>query len=181
LGTIGFFVGFSGSTGSFSSSASSSVSSSVLCSSSETLSSASSTSSATVSVSSSATVSISSSGAPLLLLFSLWLLARLLNILGQYSIAGASDLAFMLLFYFFIFVPIIKAKKWRQFAIMIAIVMLITANGLYYAGQRALFDKGNYFGNYLDFYVVVAAFFVLILASLVRTLLPWFDPQKSAF
>jgi len=102
------------------------------------------------------------SWAPLLLLFTLWLLARLFNILGQYSIAGASDLAFMLLFDLFIFVPIIKAKQWRQFAIMTVIVMLITANGLYYAGQRAFVDKGNYFGNYSGFYVVVAAFFVLI-------------------
>ena len=108
------------------------------------------------------TGSDTASGAPLLLLFTLWLLARLFNILGQYSIAGASDLAFMLLFYLFIFVPIIKAKQWRQFAIMIVIVMLITANGLDYAGQRALVDKGNYFGNYPGFYVVVAAFFVLI-------------------
>jgi len=108
------------------------------------------------------TGSDTASGAPLLLLFTLWLLARLFNIVGQYSIAGASDLAFMLLFYLFIFAPIIKAKQWRQFAIMIVIVMLITANGLYYAGQRALVDKGNYFWGLFRLLRCCSGVFVLI-------------------
>ena len=50
-------------------------------------------------------------GAGLLILFSLWLLARLFNILGVYTIAAVCDLTFMLLFCWSVVVPIVKKSN----------------------------------------------------------------------
>jgi uncharacterized protein involved in response to NO len=113
-------------------------------------------------------------GAGLLILFSLWLLARLFNILGVYTIAAVCDLTFMLLFCWSVVVPIVKKKQWRQFAIMAAIIILIGANGFYYAGQLEVSEYGVYLGNYLGFYFVVGL--VLVMTGRV---VPFFVEQAS--
>lgn len=101
------------------------------------------------------------SGAALFLLFGLWLMARLFNTFGLYLIASVSDLLFMLLFCWSVMLPIVKVKQWRQTAIMVAVVVLIIANGFYYAGQLGFIDNGVYWGNYLGFYFVIGLILVM--------------------
>ena len=100
-------------------------------------------------------------GFGLFLLFTMWIAARAFNVLGFYSAAATSDLSFMLYFAWCAVVPILKVKQWRQTLIVIVLLVLTIANGLYYAGQLGVITDGVHLGNYLGFYFVVGLILVM--------------------
>ncbi|MDM3871164.1 NnrS family protein [Porticoccus sp. W117] len=74
-------------------------------------------------------------GTQLILLWSLWLLARLLWLLpgeGVLVWVAAVDLAFQLLGLFWLLRPVILVKQWRNIAVAVVPLLMMIANGRYY-------------------------------------------------
>ncbi len=103
-------------------------------------------------------------GKPLLFLFSIWLLARLGWLFAPklQIILGVLDLAFFIILLLVIAKPIIKSKQWRQLAITSKLLILIIANGIFYAGSLGILSKGIYFGIYLGLIVEITMILTII-------------------
>jgi len=112
------------------------------------------------------------SGAGLFVLFCFWAMARVVNTLGYYQLAAGFDLIFMLAFAWCVIYPIIKARHWRQTAIVGIIAVLFIANSLYYAGQLEIVSGGTSLGNTLGFYTIVGL--ILVMAG---RLVPFFTER----
>ncbi|WP_081485747.1 NnrS family protein [Thiothrix nivea] len=78
-------------------------------------------------------------GRPLLILASLWLLARLLPFTGLLPLAALADTAFLCWLTYEITRLVIKAKKWNQSAIGGKIALLIPANIVFYTHGNSKF------------------------------------------
>lgn len=111
-------------------------------------------------------------GKPLLFLFSIWLLARLgwLFVPKLQIILGVLDLAFFIILLLVIAKPIIKSKQWRQLAITSKLLILIIANGIFYAGSLGILSKGIYFGIYLGLIVEIT-----MILTIIRRIFPVFS------
>jgi uncharacterized protein involved in response to NO len=110
-------------------------------------------------------------GIPLMVLFSLWLMARLFFFAGTsyLLLAAFCDMAFSLLLLFFISQPIIKIKQWKQIAIISKVALLIIGNFCFYLGAFQLFDQGIFLGIYGGLYLLLGL--ILIMG---RRVIPFF-------
>lgn len=112
------------------------------------------------------------SGFRLLGLVLLWLLARLgwgvPNWLPM-SLTAASDLAFSLLLFISLLRPVIRVRQWKQLGILSKVLLLLFANGLFYAGVFGLLEDGVRMGLYLGFYLVLA-----LVLTMGRRVIPFF-------
>ncbi|GMR21352.1 MAG: NnrS family protein [Gammaproteobacteria bacterium] len=110
-------------------------------------------------------------GKQLILLFSLWLVARLLFLLGTsyLFIAGIFDILFSILLAFSVAYPIIKVKLWKQLSILFVLILLITGNILFYLGALNVLDDGVYWGIYGGLYVLI-----ILILTMGRRVLPFF-------
>ncbi len=66
-------------------------------------------------------------------------------------------------------VPIVKARQWRQLAILSKVFALGIFNALFYLGALGLLDTGVYLGIYGGFYVIIA-----IILTMSRRVIPFF-------
>jgi len=76
-------------------------------------------------------------GAPLAGLTLLWLTARVLPLSGEACplwLLAAADCGFLLLLCLAVTMPIVKARKWPQMAVISKLVLLLVSNGLFYSG-----------------------------------------------
>lgn len=111
-------------------------------------------------------------GVPLLLLFLLWLSARITIIAGTgvaLEIAAVADCLFIALLVVAISVPVVKAKQWRQIGILSKVVLLLLSNLLFYAGVLGIFPDGTRAGLYSGLYMIMALIF-----AMARRVLPFF-------
>jgi len=110
-------------------------------------------------------------GKPLILLFSLWLVARLLFLLGTsyLFIAGIFDILFSLLLALSVGYPIVKVKLWKQLSILFMLILLITGNILFYLGALNISDNGVFWGIYGGLYLVIG-----LIITMGRRVLPFF-------
>lgn len=91
-------------------------------------------------------------------LFVLWLVPRILFLLGTrfIFIAAIFDLSFMILFLVAITIPIVKTKSWKQLGVISKIVLMIIGNSLFYLGTLGFLENGIYLGIYGGFYLIIA-------------------------
>ena len=96
-------------------------------------------------------------GKPLLLIFSLWAIARLLFSSGisSFAIAGIFDVLFLLSVILSISHPIIKVKQWKQLPIVFILVLLMTGNIFFYLGVLDVVNNGIIWGIYGGLYLVI--------------------------
>jgi uncharacterized protein involved in response to NO len=110
-------------------------------------------------------------GTPLLLLFLLWLAARIL-LLGDDSWlvwAALADGLFNLLLLAALAWPVFKVRQFKQIGILSKIMLLMFANQLFYAAVLGIVPRGVQAGLYSGVYLIVALIFVMS-----RRVLPFF-------
>lgn len=116
-------------------------------------------------------------GAGLALIFSLWLLARVLmaNGTGLLILAAAADLAFMAGLGIAVGRPIVKTRQKRQALVLLIIALLATGNLTFYLGAAGVLDQGVRPGLYSGFYLVLGM--VLLMG---RRVIPFFTERGLA-
>lgn len=102
-------------------------------------------------------------GLPLLILFSLWTIARVLFLFGTsfIFIAAIFDLLFEFMLIAATATPVILTKNWRQLGIVFKVLFLVLANMVFYLGVQGFIEQGVYLGIYLGFYLVVSLIMML--------------------
>jgi uncharacterized protein involved in response to NO len=111
-------------------------------------------------------------GIPLLLLFLLWLTARLLLLAGGAGVlvwAALADGLFNFLLVLALAWPVFKVRQFKQFGIVSKILLLTLANLLFYAGVLEIYPWGLQAGLYSGIYLIMALIFVMS-----RRVLPFF-------
>ena len=111
-------------------------------------------------------------GIPLLLLFLLWLTARLLLLAGGAGVlvwAALADGLFNVLLVLALAWPVFKVRQFKQFGIVSKILLLTLANLLFYAGVLEIYPWGIQAGLYSGVYLIMALIFVMS-----RRVLPFF-------
>jgi uncharacterized protein involved in response to NO len=111
-------------------------------------------------------------GIPLLLLFLLWLTARLLLLAGGTGVlvwAALADGLFNVLLVLALAWPVFKVRQFKQFGIVSKILLLTLANLLFYAGVLEIYPWGEQAGLYSGVYLIMALIFVMS-----RRVLPFF-------
>ncbi len=96
-------------------------------------------------------------GYALIVLFSLWLIARILFLFGTtfISIAGIFDLMFMVCLIIAVVYPVIKTKNWRHLGIMSKLLLLAVFNLCFYLGYTGHLTQGVFWGIYGGLYLVI--------------------------
>ena len=110
-------------------------------------------------------------GLPLLLLFLLWFMARLLLAGDSRWLAWAAllDGLFNLLLVIALAWPVFKVRQFKQIGILSKVLLLMLANLLFYAGALEIYPWGMQAGLYSGVYLVMALIFVMS-----RRVLPFF-------
>lgn len=110
-------------------------------------------------------------GIPLLLLFLLWLVARLLLVGGGGLLtwAALADGLFDLLLVAALAWPIFKVRQFKQFGILSKVLLLMLANVLFYAGVLEIYPWGVQAGLYSGVYLIMALIF-----AMSRRVIPFF-------
>lgn len=111
-------------------------------------------------------------GYPLLILFALWLLARLMPFLpftNALAIMFTLDTLFIICLVIALSIPVIKTRQWNQIGIISKIALLSLANTVFYLGAMGYLEQGIFWGNYAGLYLILAL--VLMMA---RRVLPFF-------
>ncbi len=109
---------------------------------------------------------------PLMILFILWFVARLLPFVLPSSLLWllpVFDLSFNLFLAVATSIPIYKAKQWNNSAFPGKMFLLLIANVMFYLGLLGIWPEGLHFGLYAGFYVVVALIF-----TMGRRIIPFF-------
>ena len=110
-------------------------------------------------------------GFALLGLLTLWLLPRVLFLLGTplLFVAGFFDLLFALCLIGSIVYPIVKVKQWKQLGIIVILLLLAAANGCFYLGAAGLMDRGVFIGIYGGLFLIVG-----LILLIGRRVVPFF-------
>ncbi len=110
-------------------------------------------------------------GAPLILTFGLWLIARLAIYLpGDWlMVAALADLGFLLLLILGVAIPVIRVRQWKQVGILSKLVLLLLASAAFYAGALGWLADGIRWGLFGAFYVILALVFMM-----ARRVVPFF-------
>lgn len=109
---------------------------------------------------------------PLLGLFLLWLLARLLVFIpGDWVLPTLAiiDSLFLLLVTIAFSQPVFKVKQWKNLAFSGKLFLLFIANIVFYLGLLGYLENGVHYGLYAGFYTVLAIIF-----NMGRRVIPFF-------
>lgn len=119
------------------------------------------------------------SGALLLLLFFLWLAARLLPLAGEWVPllwTTAADLLFMAMLIPAVAVPIMRAKSRRNLVLVVVLALLLTGNCLFYLGVYGVMADGIRPGLYLGFYIIIT-----LVLMMGRRVIPFFTERGVGY
>ena len=111
-------------------------------------------------------------GAPLLVLASLWLAARCLPFVEPAWALRAMalcDLLFVLGLLLAVWQPVAKARQWTQLPIIVVLLTLAVANGVFYLGLFGRLEGGTRLGINAGLYTVV-----LLILFMGRRVIPFF-------
>jgi uncharacterized protein involved in response to NO len=110
-------------------------------------------------------------GKPLMLLFMLWCVARVLFLFGSALLpwVAAADLLFGFMLIIAIAMPIIKAKQWKQLAVVSKVVLLWFGNIVFYLGCFGVLGSGM-------LYAINGAvlLFISLILMIGRRVIPFF-------
>jgi uncharacterized protein involved in response to NO len=97
-------------------------------------------------------------GTPLLVLFVLWAVPRLLFIFGDrfLLIAAVLDISFSLGLIAAIAAPIVRVRQWRQLGVLTKVSLLMLGNVCFYLGAFRVLAHGTYWGIYGGVYLLTA-------------------------
>ncbi len=114
----------------------------------------------------------------LVVLFLLWVSARISMLFGSEYIAWAA--VFDLLFNFYLFTaalqPVLRVKQWTQVGIISKILLLAIFNGLFYLGALNIVDNGISWGIYGGLYLLLA-----LVLTMGRRVIPFFIERGVAY
>lgn len=110
-------------------------------------------------------------GAPLAGLLALWLLGRVAMLLpgSGAAIASAADLAFQLVLLIAVASPIVRARQWRQMAILSKLALLLAADACFHAGALGHLAHGLQWGVFGGLYLVIG-----LIIMMARRVVPFF-------
>lgn len=109
-------------------------------------------------------------GYPLLVLASIWLMARCLPFTGWPLVWTAlADLVFLIGLFLAVVRPIVIAQQWKQAGILAKLGLLLLANAWFYLGLLGYWPLGSVLGLYLGFYLVIA-----LILTMGRRVIPFF-------
>jgi uncharacterized protein involved in response to NO len=100
-------------------------------------------------------------GYPLLLLFLLWLLARILPFLGGGYLMPVIDNLFIVSLCISVFIPLLKAKHWKSVALASLLFLLLISNIVFYLGAFGFLSNGMNYGLYGGLYLILALIFIM--------------------
>lgn len=109
---------------------------------------------------------------PLLILFLLWLAARVLAFIpGSWVLPTLAvvDSLFLLFVTWAFSSPVIKKKQWNHLAFSGKLLILFIANIVFYLGLLGFLENGVHYGLYAGFYTVLAVIF-----NMGRRVIPFF-------
>lgn len=116
-------------------------------------------------------------GKPLIALFMLWCVARVLFLFGTTFLpwAATADLLFGLMLLVAIIMPIVKAKQWTQFAVVTNVFLLVMGNIVFFLGYFGILANGM-------LYAINGAVFLFISLILIigRRVIPFFIERGTA-
>jgi len=116
-------------------------------------------------------------GKPLLAVFALWCVARLLFLSGTHGFlyAAVADLLFGLFLIFAIAVPIVRAHEWPQLAVVSKLLLLWVGNLVFYLGALGWLEHGMVYA------INGAVFlFVSLILMIGRRVIPFFIERGVA-
>jgi len=115
----------------------------------------------------------SASGYKLLLIFVLWVMARIGYLVNApVEFIAVVDIGFTIGLFLHFAIPVLKTKLWEQAALAFKFFLLIIANGVYYAGAFGWIQNG------FDLGVTAGLFFVLAInMTMIRRLIPFFTEK----
>ncbi len=111
-------------------------------------------------------------GKALAVLFSLWLLARLLPLSGlnlPLVFTAAADIGFMFMLAIVCLRPVLKIKQYKQLGIIAKLVLLMLCNISFYLGVTGVLTDGIQWGLYSALYMIIALILVMM-----RRVMPMF-------
>ncbi len=109
-------------------------------------------------------------GYPLLLLFSLWAVTRILPFIGvPLTVIAVSDNLFLLLLAVAIFWPFFKTKSWKNMIFVAVVLLFLASNIIFYLGMLDVIPNGTYYGLYAGLYLIITL--ILIMG---RRVIPFF-------
>jgi len=110
-------------------------------------------------------------GRSLAILFMLWCVARVLFLFGTTFLpyAAVADLLFNLMLIAAITKPIIKAKQWKQLAVVVKVALLCTGNIVFFLGYFDVLSNGMLFA--INGAVLL---FVSLILMIGRRIIPFF-------
>ena len=100
----------------------------------------------------------------LLLMFVLWLTARVLslNVIDvPLTIMAVFDLSFMLMLVVATAYPVFKVKQYAQLGIISKVVLMLLSNVLFYLGALGVLEQGIHWGLYSGLYMIMALLLVM--------------------
>jgi len=108
---------------------------------------------------------------PLVMLFLMWLAARLCMLFGMafFLPAAILDIAFNVFLFVAVLRPIMKVKQIKQLGIVSAVCLLTIFNSFFYLGLFGLIDQGLYWGIYGGLFVILG-----LVLTMGRRLMPFF-------
>jgi uncharacterized protein involved in response to NO len=108
---------------------------------------------------------------PLLILFLMWIAARLCMLLGAdfYIAAAVFDLSFSVCLFLAVLQPIVKVKQWKQMGIVSKIFLMAVFNSLFYLGLFGFLEQGIYWGIYGGLFLLLA-----LVLTMGRRVMPFF-------
>ena len=118
-------------------------------------------------------------GAVLLVVFLVWVVARLLPLAGSWiplMLTAAFDLLFMALLIPAVAVPIIRAKSQRNLVVIIILVAMLVGNSLFYLGVYGVIGDGVRLGLYLGLYVIIG-----LVLMMGRRVIPFFTERGVGY
>ncbi|KHD05759.1 NnrS family protein [Candidatus Thiomargarita nelsonii] len=100
-------------------------------------------------------------GYPLLFLFLLWLLARILPFFGAWILMAIIDNLFLLSLCISILSPLLKAKHWKSVGLASLVLLLMFSNIVFYLGLFGYLSNGTHYGLYSALYLIIAVIFIM--------------------
>jgi uncharacterized protein involved in response to NO len=103
-------------------------------------------------------------GLPLLLLFLLWAAGRIVPFLGGVApleVTAVTDTLFIVVLLLSAALPVVKARQWEQWGILLILALMLAGNLTFYLGVLHLLPNGAFWGLYSGLYLILALIFTM--------------------
>ncbi|MDH5766150.1 MAG: NnrS family protein [Gammaproteobacteria bacterium] len=103
-------------------------------------------------------------GKPLLILFLIWLMARISPLVVSQAylpLVATIDLLFDAFLLVAVSLPIIKVKQWQNIVFPLICLLIFISNLFFYSGLLDIFPAGLHLGLYSGFYILLAIIFIM--------------------